>query len=136
MNIEVRAKERSQTTALDIVRSPEGDRLREDLMRAVHAIREAFSEGGVECLGAPSAIVIVPVGDEAVARVAARLLVDRGVLVNVFEFPAVAIGAARFRLQMMAAHTEVIVREAAGVVAQAVRDARSTLEGRAGDARA
>jgi len=124
------------TTALDIVRSPEGDRLREDLMRAVHAIREAFSEGGVECLGAPSAIVIVPVGDEAVARVAARLLVDRGVLVNVFEFPAVAIGAARFRLQMMAAHTEVIVREAAGVVAQAVRDARSTLEGRAGDARA
>ena len=123
------------TAALEIVRSPEGDRLREDLMRAVHAIRDAFSKCEIECLGAPSAIVIVPVGDEAVARVAGRLLVGRGVLVNVFEFPAVSIGSARFRLQMMAAHTEADVRDAASVVSQAVRDARSTLDRGSGDAR-
>jgi glycine C-acetyltransferase len=121
------------TTALDIVRSEEGDGLRAKLMRAVEAIRDSFSSAGIECLGSPSAIVIVPVGDEAVARVAARLLVDRGVLVNVFEFPAVSIGAARFRLQMMAAHDEAVVRDAATVVADAVREAHASLgESRAG----
>jgi glycine C-acetyltransferase/8-amino-7-oxononanoate synthase len=120
-------------TALDIVRSEEGDGLRAKLMRAVEAIRDGFSSAGIECLGSPSAIVIVPVGDEAVARVAARLLVDRGVLVNVFEFPAVSIGAARFRLQMMAAHDEAVVRDAATVVADAVREAQASLgESRAG----
>ena len=116
------------TTALGIVRSDDGDRLRASLMRAVDAIRNAFSTGGIECLGQPSAIVIVPVGDEAVARLAARLLVDGGVLVNVFEFPAVAIGSARFRLQMMAAHDEALVRDAAAVIADAVRDARAMLD--------
>jgi glycine C-acetyltransferase len=118
--------------AVEIVRSDEGDRLREQLMQAVHALRGAFAGEGVDCPGSPSAIVIVPIGDEAVGRVAARLLTERGVLLNFFEFPAVAVGASRFRMQMMAAHTEDQVREVAPVIASAIRDARAVL-GQGGD---
>lgn len=120
-------------TTVSIVRSEEGDRLREDLMAAVQALRSAFSAAGVECPGLPSAIVIVPIGDEAVGRVAARFLTERGVLVNFFEFPAVAVGASRFRMQVMAAHTEEQVLEVAPVIAQAIADARSALGEEAGD---
>ena len=113
--------------ALEIVRSGEGDQLRVRLMHIAEAIREGFSTAGIECLGIPSAIVIVPIGDEAVARVATRNLVERDVLVNVFEFPAVAVGAARFRLQVMATHDEQQVREAAPVVVEAIQAARNAL---------
>jgi len=115
------------TQAIEIVRSDEGDELRARLLRVAEAIREGFSTAGIECLGIPSAIVIVPIGDEAVARVATRNLVERKVLVNVFEFPAVSIGSARFRLQIMATHDEGQVREAAPVVAEAIAAARQTL---------
>jgi 7-keto-8-aminopelargonate synthetase-like enzyme len=114
--------------ALEIIRSDEGERLRDDLLRAVNALRDAFSTAGLECYGAPSAIVIVQVGDEAVARVAAHLLTGRGVLVNLFEFPAVPVGTARFRMQMMAAHSEEQVRAVAPLIAEAIRDARGALE--------
>jgi glycine C-acetyltransferase len=114
--------------ALEIVRSDEGDRLRETLLRGVNAVRSDFSKEGIECLGSPSAIVMVPVGDEAVGRVAARILGERGVLVNFFEFPAVPVGAARFRLQMQAAHSEEQVRQVAPVIAEGIRDAREALE--------
>jgi glycine C-acetyltransferase len=77
--------------------------------------------------------VIVPIGDEAVGRVAARLLTERGVLLNFFEFPAVAVGASRFRMQTMAAHTEDQVREVAPVIAAAIRDARAALGEGGGD---
>jgi glycine C-acetyltransferase/8-amino-7-oxononanoate synthase len=113
--------------ALEIVRSPEGDELRAALLRVAEATRESFSTTGIECLGIPSAIVIVPIGDESVARVATRALVERDVLVNVFEFPAVAVGAARFRLQVMATHDEQQVRDAAPVVVEAIQSARESV---------
>jgi glycine C-acetyltransferase/8-amino-7-oxononanoate synthase len=119
-------------TALRIVRSGEGDELRERLMKAVNALREGFAANDIHCPGLPSAIVIVPVGDEATGRVAARLLGERGVLLNFFEFPAVHVGASRFRMQVMAAHTEEQVREVAPIIAEAIKDAADALKG-AGD---
>ncbi len=115
-------------TALEIIRSEEGDRLREQLMGTVHSLRSAFADEGIDCPGEPSAIVIVPVGDEAAGRVAASLLTERGVLVNFFEFPAVTLGESRFRLQAMAAHTGDEVRAVAPVIATAIADARRALE--------
>jgi glycine C-acetyltransferase len=58
----------------------------------------------MEVFGEPSAIVSVKVGDEAFARIVSRLLPERGVIANLVEFPAVAKGSARFRLQVMATH--------------------------------
>ncbi len=115
--------------ALAIVRSDEGDRLRESLMLAVNALRDAFAAAGIDCPGLPSAIVIVPVGDEAVGRLATKLVTDRGILINFFEFPAVALGASRFRLQVMASHEEDAVRQLPSVIAEAVADAQSALGG-------
>ena len=110
--------------ALRIARSEEGDALRGELQRAAHTLRAAFAERGIECYGEPCAIVAVPVGDETVVRVASSLVADAGVLVNLVEFPAVGIGKARFRMQLMPGHTDAMLAQAAEVVADAIERAR------------
>ena len=120
--------------AVRITRSEEGDARRAELQRAARTLRGAFSERGIECYGEPCAIVAVPVGDETVARVASSLVARRGVLVNLVEFPAVGIGKARFRMQLMPGHTDDMLEEAAPVVADAIEQAREIVasEGGAG----
>jgi glycine C-acetyltransferase len=115
------------TEALRIVRSPEGDRLRERLDRGTRRLRQRLQHHGISCLGQPSAIVPVPLGSEVLARVAAGMLSDRGVMANLAEFPAVASGTARFRMQVMANHTDTELDRAADVVASVVADATSLL---------
>jgi len=61
---------------------------------------------GLEVIGNPSAIVSAKVGDEALARMVSQKLPALGVVANLVEFPAVAKGSARFRLQVMAKHTK------------------------------
>jgi 7-keto-8-aminopelargonate synthetase-like enzyme len=122
--------------ALRIVRSDEGERLRGDLLRNVGALRDAFASHAIECMGAPSAIVPVPVGAERVGRFASGLLRERGVHANLVEFPAVAVGASRFRMQVMATHVEAQSREAAGIVAGAIADAAAAFAGEGGNGRA
>jgi glycine C-acetyltransferase len=90
--------------ALDIVRSEEGTRLRERLMHNVRHLRERLRSRGLKVYGDPSAIVAVRAGDEALARMTARELPKLGLIANLVEFPAVAKGQARFRLQVMAGH--------------------------------
>lgn len=110
--------------AIRIARSPEGDTRRAELQRAAQTVRSAFTARGIECYGEPCAIVAVPVGDETVARIASTLVADGGVLVSVIEFPAVARGRARFRLQLMPGHTDEMLTHAATIVADAVERAR------------
>jgi glycine C-acetyltransferase len=90
--------------AFEIVRSDEGRALRASLMTNILSLRGALNRAGMEVCGEPSAIVSVKVGDEAFARIVSRLLPERGVIANLVEFPAVAKGSARFRLQVMATH--------------------------------
>ena len=52
----------------------------------------------------PSAIVPVLVGGMARSRLLARHMLDRGMIVNLIEHPAVPLHASRLRLQMMADH--------------------------------
>lgn len=92
--------------ALEIVRSPEGQIRRDQLMANVLSLREQIQSRGMDVYGAPSAIVAVRVGDEALARTTARELPKLGLISNLAEFPAVPRGHARFRLQVMAAHTK------------------------------
>ena len=74
--------------------------LRDQLMKNVMSLREQISRArGMEVYGDPSAIVCVKTGDEALARMTARELPDLGLISNLVEFPAVAKGEARFRLQ-------------------------------------
>ncbi len=114
--------------ALRIVRSPEGDVLRKQLQAASLAIRDEFGRNGIQCLGEPSAIVPTPVGAEAIGRIASWLVFRKGALINLAEFPVVPVGASRFRIQMMAAHTEVQARTGARLVMEALTEAREMVK--------
>ena len=115
------------TEALRVTRSPEGDQLREKLDRGTRRLRERLHQHGISCLGQPSAIVPVPLGSEVLARIAAGMLSERGVLANLAEFPAVASGTARFRMQVMADHTDTELDRAADVVAAVIAEATSVV---------
>jgi len=112
--------------SLRIIRSPEGDRLRSDLIEVSDALRGALERAGHRCFGVPSAINPVPIGSETVARHASGLLTDRGVLANLIEFPAVRAGTSRLRMQAMATHTVEQAQQAATIVAATI-DEVSTL---------
>jgi Aminotransferase class I and II len=88
--------------AIRIVRSPEGDVLRERLLASVNALRDGFASHGVTCYGSPSAIVPVPFRNDRLARLASRRIAESGVFINLVEYPAVPIGEARLRMQVMA----------------------------------
>src|SRR2546423_7726751 len=91
--------------AMRIVRSAEGDHLRVRSKANIHQLRDGFRVRGVECLGEPSNVVPVTVGDERVAKWTSRFLEENGLIANLVEFPAVARNRARFRFQVMASHT-------------------------------
>ena len=107
------------TKAFEIVQSERGDQLRSVLMERIVQMRQALATEGLQTMGDPSPIVPVRVGDEALARLVSRRLPALEVIANLVEYPAVAKGDARLRLQMMPTHT----REEVGGVAARLRKA-------------
>jgi 7-keto-8-aminopelargonate synthetase-like enzyme len=99
------------TKAFEIVKSGKGEQLRWQLLKRVVQMRDALTAAGLSVVGDPSAIVPVLVGDEALARMVSRRLPELEVIANLVEYPAVAKGNARFRLQMMPSHTDENVME-------------------------
>jgi 7-keto-8-aminopelargonate synthetase-like enzyme len=91
--------------AFEIIQSPEGELLRNALMERVVYLRQRLQEADFEVMGAPSAIVPVMVGPEALARMVCQKLPSLKAVANLVEYPAVAKGNARLRLQVMATHT-------------------------------
>lgn len=108
------------TKAFEIVQSDRGRELRRLLLKRVGQMRDALAAAGLTVIGDPSAIVPVLVGDEALARMASRRLPELEVIANLVEYPAVAKGNARFRLQMMPSHTAENVGELASRLRLAV----------------
>jgi glycine C-acetyltransferase len=91
--------------AFEIVAGNEGRALRNQLMANVRYLRGALDHAGFDLLGEPSAIVPVIMHAEGLARLVASNLPALGVVANLVEYPAVAKGSARFRLQVMAKHS-------------------------------
>jgi 7-keto-8-aminopelargonate synthetase-like enzyme len=114
--------------AFEIIDSDEGGKLRHALLRNVVSLRGKLREAGMEIYGEPSAIVAVKMGAEGLARLVSRRLPELGLIANLVEFPAVAKGAARFRLQVMAGHTEENVREAVARLRAAATEAALEFE--------
>jgi glycine C-acetyltransferase len=102
----------SVTKAFDIIESAEGAQLRGKLMRNILSLRRQLVQAGFEVYGDPSAIVCVKMGSEALARLVSRRLPEAGLIANLVEFPAVPKGQARFRMQVMAEHTEQNIADA------------------------
>ena len=109
--------------AFDIITSAEGDELRGKLMRNILTLRGMLNGCGLETYGDPSAIVCVKMGSEALARLVSRRLPSLGMLSNLVEFPAVPKGQARFRLQVMANHTQHDIVDATHRLTAAIAEA-------------
>jgi glycine C-acetyltransferase len=105
--------------AFEICDSAEGIELRGKLMDNILELRRQLGRAGFETYGAPSAIVCVKMGNEGLARLVSRRLPELGLIANLVEFPAVAKGQARFRMQVMANHT----REDVALAARRLRNA-------------
>lgn len=118
--------------AFDIVGSAEGRQLRQTLMTNVLSLRDQIREAGMEVYGDPSAIVCVKMGGEDLARLAGRRLPELGLVANLVEFPAVAKGQARFRLQVMAGHSPANIAAAVEALREAYHHARAEAEWMAG----
>jgi glycine C-acetyltransferase len=91
--------------AFQIVQSAEGAALRRTLMDRSVYLRTKLEQHQFEVMGAPSAIVPVVLGPEALARMVCRKLPAQRVVANLVEYPAVAKGNARLRLQVMSSHS-------------------------------
>lgn len=81
--------------ALAIAKSGEGAVRREQLYENSVYLRAQRAGNGFACLGEPSAIVPVFLGEDGPARVLWRTLSNRGVASNFVEFPGVATNRAR-----------------------------------------
>jgi glycine C-acetyltransferase len=92
--------------ALDLIEGDEGRERRERLMHNSLRLRAGLEEAGFEVLGRPSAVVPMLIGDVLLARLMTRYAVEFGGIVNLVEHPAVARNACRWRLQVMADHTD------------------------------
>jgi glycine C-acetyltransferase len=92
--------------AIDIVDGEEGKVRRDRLMHNSLRLRAGLEEAGFEVLGKPSAVVPMLIGDVLLARLMTRYAVEFGGIVNLVEHPAVARNACRWRLQVMADHTD------------------------------
>jgi len=112
--------------AFEIVRSEEGRTLRADLMKNVLYLRDQLKAAGLEVVGDPSAIVSVKVGDEGLARLVSQRLPRLGAIANLVEFPAVAKGSARFRLQVMAKHSKENIDRLLGALQGAIQAAQQS----------
>ena len=114
--------------AFDIVDSPEGKALRSKTMRNVLHLRSQLAANGFETYGAPSPIVCVKMGTEAMARLVSRQLQLTGLVANLVEFPAVAKGQARFRLQVMSNHTDRDINYAVARVTEGYQQACTEMD--------
>jgi glycine C-acetyltransferase len=114
--------------AFEIIESQEGKFLRASLMRNILDLRASLRARRLDFYGAPSAIVAVKTGAEGLARLVSRRLPELGLLANLVEFPAVAKGAARFRMQVMAGHTRQNIADAAERIATAFEIASHEFE--------
>ena len=112
--------------AVEIVRSAEGEVLRQKVLLLAQVLRETLTPLGV-VLGKPGPLVPVLMGREGVGRITAALCFDSGVFANLVEYPAVSVGACRFRMQVMATHTPAQAQFAAEVTAWAYQVAQKLL---------
>ena len=92
--------------SLRIVRSEEGQERRNRLMSNIVRLRQGLADNNFKVLGEPSPIVPMIVGSTPLARMATRFAVENGGIVNLVEHPAVSRNSDRWRLQVMADHTD------------------------------
>jgi len=103
----------------DIIASEEGASLRRKLMKNIKLLRTLLRDKGFEILGKESAIVPVVLGHNAISRLITKHTLEGGGIVNLVEYPAVSKNTCRWRLQVMANHTDNQIRKFVDIATQA-----------------
>jgi glycine C-acetyltransferase len=114
--------------AFEIVESAEGRTLRAALMNNILTLRRQLASSDLGVYGDPSAIVCVRMGNEGLARLVGRRLPELGLIANLVEFPAVPKGQARFRLQVMAKHSDQNIADAVSRLRAGFDEASAEME--------
>ena len=114
--------------AFEIVDSEEGKTLRAEMIGNSIKLREGLRAVDLDVYGEPSAIVAVKMGNEGLARLVSRRLPELGLIANLVEYPAVSKGSARFRMQVMAKHTDQNITDAVQRIRTAFDEATVELE--------
>ena len=96
---------------IKVMGSERGFQKRDALRRNTRFLTKRLQEEGFETIGFPSPIVLVFIGSEFMSRVLGNFLYGDGVIVNPVEYPAVATGQSRLRLQIQSSHTEQMLEE-------------------------
>ncbi|MCG8459067.1 MAG: pyridoxal phosphate-dependent aminotransferase family protein [Holophagales bacterium] len=116
------------STALDLITSDEGARLREALQDNVAYIRAGAADRGLTVLGSPSPIVPIFVGSAEQARLAGLRSFQKGLIATCLEFPVVKQGAARYRLSLSPRFTRAQLDRACCVLAESIGEAMDSSE--------
>lgn len=123
--------------SLEIIRSEEGELLRQRLQANCGLARKRLSESGWRVLGHAGALVPVVLGGMGRSRLIQRGLLQRGLVTNLVEYPAVPRHASRLRLQIMSDHTLEHIDFLVRTLNEAAREADAALaeinQGRAPD---
>ena len=96
---------------IKVMGSERGFEKRAALRRNTTYLTKRLHEEGFETIGFASPIVLVFIGSELMCRVLGNFLYAEGVIVNPVEYPAVATGQSRLRLQIQASHTLEMLEE-------------------------
>lgn len=115
--------------ALEIISGPEGAERRQKLMSNILRLRGSLEASGFTLLGVPSAIVPAVLGDGPLSRLMTRTAFDLGAVVNLVEHPAVARNGARWRLQVMADHSDADIDLFCSIATQARSDSEHMFRG-------
>jgi 7-keto-8-aminopelargonate synthetase-like enzyme len=107
--------------ALDVIASPEYDRLRTALDANVRRLVGGTDRLGLAVLGGLVPIVSVLVGEEEATLRAGRFLFDRGYYVQSVVFPAVPHGAGVLRMQVNANHSPQAIDGLLGALGELAR---------------
>ncbi len=103
------------TAAIQIIQSAEGKMRRENLFSLIAELNSKFK---IKNSKLPGAIIPLIIGDETKAVDAANKLREQNIFVPAIRFPTVARSAARLRITLTAAHSEVDISELAAALAQ------------------
>ncbi|HSG32368.1 MAG TPA: aminotransferase class I/II-fold pyridoxal phosphate-dependent enzyme, partial [Thermodesulfobacteriota bacterium] len=78
----------------------------ETLMKNVNYVREKLEALGFNLLDFYSAIVVVIIGNDVIGKKMAAKILEEGIYLSYFPYPAVPVGKERLRLTVMSTHTK------------------------------
>lgn len=103
-------------TAIDLVRSGEGDRLRQQLEDNVTLFRSLLQQAGFRVPDGSTPIVPILVGDPVTTMRFSSRLLEQGLFVQGIRPPTVPHGTSRLRCTIMASHSQDELRSAAAAI--------------------